>query len=385
MVNSTADTSDDITVLSPAQTIPIEVTLTGANGTVTLTVTPSGRASLSQSSLNLTDGQPATVTLTPLAASQAVNDVQITATSPVATSAQGNLTIVNVVIPTVTSYTATPSGVPYHVPPGVSVQVPVTVEPDLTGSRLTVTLAALGTSNGNNGTFTIDGAATESVVSSKTVNVTGGTQTAPSAAPGGAYAGNLMVAAQVRGQTTVQSNGFSVAALPDGVSATYVGPLPGYPTWVGILVSLSLTSDSGSTSDLDQVQWSEKVQVTEQSGSFAGQSWNSSGYLPAVFAPGSATDRNGTNLTGLSPSPGDWTVLQYFMFEDLRTGVTDVPFQDSGYTIYQLMSCGGPGTGVGCSVTTSRTGNVVSIGGTTVLPGAESPSPTSLTQTAVRQ
>jgi hypothetical protein len=380
-VNGTADTSDDITVLSPAQTIPIEVTLSGASGTVTLTVTPSGRASLSQSSLNLTDGQPATVTLTPLAASQAVNDVQITATSPSATSAQGNLTIVNVVIPTVTSYAATASGVPYHVPPGVSVQVPVTVEPDLTGSRLTVTLAALGTSNVNNGTFTIDGAATESVVSSKTVNVTGGTQTAETPAPGGGNANQLFLAAQVRGQTTVQSNGFSVAALPDGVLATYDGEDAAFPTWVGFVDLVSLSSDSESIGDLDQVQFAETLGTPIQTGSLSNQVLGpASGYFAAISGQ---SDEHTTNVTSItSQTPGSITVSQIWVFSDLRTGVYNVPIYGSGYLIVKKMDC--PPTIVtsyACSFTTSLTGAAVSVGNNPlVLAGATSPSPMSLTQ-----
>ena len=49
------------TVLSPAQTIPATITLNGASGTVQLSVSPSGSASIDQPTLNLTDGVPLAV------------------------------------------------------------------------------------------------------------------------------------------------------------------------------------------------------------------------------------------------------------------------------------------------------------------------------------
>ena len=361
LVNGTADTSDDITSLAPAQTIPIQVTLTGTIGTVTLSVSPAGRASLDRTSLNLTNGQPTTVTLTPLAVSQAPNDVQITAWYQGAQAAQGSLTIVNVVIPTVTDYAATSDGSPYHVPPGLSIQVPVTIAPDLTGSGQSVTLTALGT-GGNFGNFTIDGGASMVLARSATVNVTGTTQTAPSAAPGGAYAGNLAISAQVRGQPTAQSNGFTVAALPAGVSAALIGAAPGYPGTVGILVSLAVVSDSGSASDLDQVQFAENLAQGEQTGSFFGLPLSgASGYVAAVPPPGNeAQDNHSVNLANISRVQGDNTVYQGFMFKDLRTGAANVPFQGSGFSIYDLMNCS---PFVGCSTfVTSQTGAYVVIG-----------------------
>jgi hypothetical protein len=192
-----------------------------------------------------------------------------------------------------------------------------------------------------------------------------------------------MVAAQVRGQSTVQSNGFSVAALPDGVSATYVGLAAPNPPWLGIVVSLALTSDSGSILDLDQVQWAENVQVTESNGSLVGLKMKTSGYLTAVFDAGAATDTHATNMTRIALTQADITSLQYMMFLDLRTGVANVPFEYSGYTIYQLLS---GSVGSTYTMTISQTGTVVSIGSATVLPGATSPvSPITVTQTAVQQ
>jgi len=69
---------DPITLV-PVQVIPITVTLSGPSAVVTLSVSPPSEASLDQTTLNMASNQTITVNLTPLAPSQSVDDVQITA------------------------------------------------------------------------------------------------------------------------------------------------------------------------------------------------------------------------------------------------------------------------------------------------------------------
>jgi hypothetical protein len=367
LVNNTVDTSDDITVLSPAQTIPIQVTLSGANGTVALSVSPAGRASLSQTSLNLTSGQPATVTLTPLAVSQAPNDVQIIATGPDGLTAQGSLTIVNITIPDI-SNADTPYGMPDRIPPTANTALQITVQPDLTGTNQSVTLAKLG-SGGNNGDFTINGGSTASITTTSTVSFSGTTQTATAGAGngpsgnGGENAGNLSVVAQVRGQNAVQSAGFSVAAIPqnftDMYSQTFTPAAPftftqGGPPFVGMgvqdgLTSDSVTSDSGSSADLGQVQYEEQlVQAGQGNGVFARTSIapNTCCYVPAATPAKDAhaipiyylTGSGAGMPAGFQQGVGTIAFNQVQVFRDYRTGVVDIPMTNSGFTVGQQIT-----------------------------------------------
>jgi 3D (Asp-Asp-Asp) domain-containing protein len=99
LVNGSADIGAAVTTVNPVQTVPIQITANGANLTaVALSVTPAGRASLDRYTLNLTNHQPVTVTLTPLAPSQTPYDVQITAIWQNVEVAQASLTIVGAAI-----------------------------------------------------------------------------------------------------------------------------------------------------------------------------------------------------------------------------------------------------------------------------------------------
>jgi hypothetical protein len=342
LVNNTVDTSDDITVLSPAQTIPIQVTLTGLSGTVNLSVSPAGRASLSQMTLNLTSDQPVTVTLTPLAVSQAANDVQITATGPDGLTGQGKLTIVNVSIPDIINED-TPTGMPDRIPRNINTLIPVTVQPNLTGSGQSVTLAKLGSSS-KNGDFTINGGPTLSITSTTTVYFSGTMQTAATGGNGGGNAGKLKVVAQVRGQNTATSPGFSIAAIPmlwiDTFDAVINGPLEGECTsCYGMSVYTFVSSDSADQNDLGAVQVSEALTQISSSGSLENLGTGSnSGYQPA-------TDTIDDLYTPQSfvTAPGTLVLGQLTMFEDQITGVQGVPVAGSGYTISRSIAADASG------------------------------------------
>jgi hypothetical protein len=343
LVNGTADTSDDMTVLDPPQAIPIQVTLSNASGEVQLSV-PSGRASLSPSSLSLTDGEPATVTLTPQAVSQSVNDVQIIATYNGAQVAQAPLTIVNVTLPAINNAN-TPQGMPNRIPPRATTQVQVTVAPSLTGSNQKVTLATSGTS-ANNGDFTINGGSTLDIQATSSINLVGTTQTAATGGSGGGYAGNLALVARVREQDALTSAGFSVAAIPLNFTDVFYADhgstnphmIGGVPH-VGVAVQDGWSSDSGDNADLNQVYIAEQVQTASNSGVFSGTGGLTSGYLRADE---SSIDFHGVAayyLTGVGMPPGfqrGYGTLeknQTSMFRDYRTGAVGIPMTNSGFKL----------------------------------------------------
>jgi len=254
--------------------------------------------------------------------------------------AREDMTIVNVAFPAIRRPN-TPAGMNDRIPPRVDTALQVTVEPDLTGSGQRVTLAGLNTS-ATNGNFTIGGTATFDVLRTGNVNVRGTVQTAATAGAGGGNAGNLRVVARVRGQDAVQSNGFSVAALAESVTESLSG-LVATPGVVGIIVSVRVVSDSGVQGDLDQVDFSEQIQVDSETGSLIGLGGGlNSSYLPAV---GTYTDTHSTGA-GWITGPGVQGISQTHTLRDRRMGVVDIPIPNSGYSITRTVfeSPAGSGT-----------------------------------------
>ncbi len=368
-INNTPAQDDDITVLDPVQTIQARVTLEGSAGTVQLAVTPAGRATLDKSSLNLSSGGSDTITITPTAMSQAVNDVIITATVSGTQCAREDMSIVNVVFPAIRRPN-TPAGMPDRIPPRVDTPINVQLEPNLGSSGQQVTLAILNGS-ATNGTVTINGNATENITTTGNVNLRGGTQTAATAAPGGGNAGNLRVVARVRTQDTARSNGFSVAAIPENWTQTFNSLVTGASR--GIRVNDSWVSDSGVISDLDAVDISEEVDVASETGVFVGLGGGTtSSYLAATSF---TVDTHGTPVSRITGT-GFQRLDQTSKFRDRRTGVTDIPMTNTGYNIDRDAVSG---TGV-VTFTTSKGGAAVTANG--VASGAGQPiTPISRTQT----
>lgn len=368
-INNTQTNSDDVTVLNPAQTIPAQITLHTQNNCkahVSLAATPAGRVSLDQTELDLTDSTPASITITPTAVSQSVNDVTITATVNGKQVGTATMTVVNVTVPSIRA-TTTPAGVPDRIPPRVDTAIQVTIMPDLGSSGQKITLAKLNNS-ASNGDFTIAGGATKDLTSTGSVNLRGATQTAPTGGAGGGNAGNLKLVAQVRGQNAVQSNGFSVAAIPQSITEGLIGPVTA-PGVFGLRVSVRVDSDSGSNGDLDQCQFSEQIQVQAETGSLVGLGGGlNSGYLTCV---GSFSDTHSTgaaHVTGI----GTQTLGQAHIFKDLRLGVTNIPIDHSGYSIGRVITQDPPPAGT-LHLTTSKTGAAETANGFTSSAGNGGP------------
>ena len=327
LINNTATNTDDITALNPAQTIPVQIVIHSQAGCptthVTLSAMPAGRVSLSQTDFDLADGATATATITPLAVSASANDVMIIATAGGVQVGNGMMTVVNITIPKVRN-TDTPMALPDRIPPTVTTPLQIMVMPDLTGSGQSVVLMPLN-NNATNGDLTLGGGAMQTLMTTTTVNLSGTTQTAP-----GGNAGNLNLVAQVRGQNAVQSSGFSVAAIPIGIVEALIGPVTA-PNAIGLIVSVQVTSDSGSNADLSQCQFSEQIQVVSETGSLIGLGGGqNSSYLTCV---GTFSDTHSTGTNVLVGPSGTQAIAQTHIFKDMRLGTTNIPIDMSGFSI----------------------------------------------------
>jgi hypothetical protein len=221
-----------------------------------------------------------------------------------------------------------------RIPPRVDTPVAVTVA-GLDQAAPGVTLSVEGAS-ASNGTATIDGAATKDLRSGATVQLRGGTQTAPG------NAGNLRVVARQSGAELARSGSFSVSAIPQNWSVSFQsfiteGTDPGMR---GIRVTNSWESDSGSVADLDQAKRSENVEVKSASGCFSMAPSHTSGYVNATG--GSITDSHGSPAS-IMTGPGTRVAQQTFKFKDDRTASVDIPATNSGFQISREVKAAGAG------------------------------------------
>jgi len=247
--------------------------------------------------------------------------------APVAPSAPPPLTAT---VPGHIRARSTPSGMPDRIPPRVDTNVNVTIS----GWRIPmnpVVLSAEGTGGGN-GTVTINGRASADLTSSATVKLRGGTQT------GVGNAGKLRLVASQGGTRLARSSGFSVAAIPQNFSITFNSELSGARR--GFIVNNHWQSDSGNVADLDEAERSEQVQYGTSTGIMAGYRGRNSGFLPADSPP--TTDTHSTGVAMLRTAStatgviGTAVAEQVFIFNDRRTGATNIPVTRSGYRLTRV-------------------------------------------------
>ena len=336
-------------------------------GMFQLSVSPSGAATLSQTSVDLSGGASTEITITPQADSSAPNDVYIIAMQGGTQVGKDEMTIVQVTFEQHIRYRDTPTAMPDRIPPRANSPFDITVTPDLAGSGQAVTLAVTG-QNASTGTVTINGNDTQDLTSSSSVNLSGGTQTAPTAGYTAGNAGNLMLTVRVRGQDTAQSAGFSVAAIPVNWSIALPSNSLVTGSRRGIRVINSWKSDSGVLGDLGAVERSEVVEYLPGTGIFTVPPGAlNSGYIDATL--GSATDTHSVS-TALLTGTGVQDANQAFEFRDQRTGAQDVPAPNSGYRIERNVFRD-PITGA-LMITTSKMGMAVTALGISVTAGAGS-------------
>jgi type VI secretion system secreted protein VgrG len=205
------------------------------------------------------------------------------------------------------------------VPPTKRYEVEVTVTPQLEPGRFLEMSIVNGSDDNGYAHVT-----PRQISTTTTVTVTGDVQTKPG------KAGQLKIQATLDGVKKAESQGFTVCAHPTTVHNRYKSDIDGGT--VGAAVSVSLDSDSGTVADLDQAEFSEKVQSGQKDSppfTVLGGSSNS-GYLKA-----NRTDLVDSHST-LTPSAGPAgteTFSQLFVFKCHRCGVTDKVEPRSGFQI----------------------------------------------------
>jgi hypothetical protein len=340
-INDTSAVTDDLTLYNPptsaepfVQTVPMEVVNKGPAATVKLVVVPAGAVTLSASSLTLQADGSAQVVITPASVSKAVGDITIEARVGPNNKLEGSraMTDVSVIVPKKVRNSDTPPRMTANrIPPRVTTKLPVMVTPDLKTSRLTVAITANGQSQAN-GMLKIDGKSEAELTKSSDINLMGTAQTAATLGYGGGNAGNLTLSARVRGQGTVESDGFSVAAIPENWTISF-DALIHYPGVLGFEVQDKWQSDSRDLADLDEAEISEQVQVHpgQATGTFAGLKSSNSGYIGANEF---TTDIHTTPVAlYLKDDGGMVTENQTSIFLDARTGARNIPVSRSGYTV----------------------------------------------------
>lgn len=384
-INNTAATNDNITLFNPTstgegatQTIPATITnISNTTQTFQLSVNRTNNgapyATLDKTSVTLAPKAWKVVTITPKADSSAPNDVQIVASVGSTPVGEDDMTIVRVTFGTTrgtnsldirnadTPATMKQDRIPPTSDPKVSTAITpvyVTITPNLGTSGEFVTLAVDGQDNPRAGTVTFAGKSMLTLTSSSVVNLYGGTQTVatgswdPKTGNGvgvGANKNTLKLAVIVDTTNALESNGFSVAAIPVDIVTTYLqlvdathlsppGTNPS-PEDRGIFVVFQWSSDSGVSSDLSAVDISEQVQYTDSpNGVFTGITHTPSGYLTAVLAPKSARgDKHTVFASDIRAQGGTEIVDQTFTFRDLRTGVNNIVIPDAGYVIMRTV------------------------------------------------
>lgn len=226
---------------------------------------------------------------------------------------------VTVTLPAKIRGTSTPTGMADRIPPRVDTAAHVDVS-GLKSGDAPVKLSVEG-AGGGNGTATIDGAATKDVTATADVKLQGGDQTDVG------KGGNLKLVAKQGATTLATSAAFTVSAIPQNYKDVFARLITGPKR--GFFVSDSWESDSGVVADLKETEISELVEVTSATGCFSGTGKSNSGYLPGDKF---SEDEHGTPVSILT-KPGNRVAQQTCMFKDKRSGATDIPMTNSGYTL----------------------------------------------------
>lgn len=213
----------------------------------------------------------------------------------------------------------TPVGSPDRIPPRVDTTVSVEVAGWHPPMNL-ITVEVEGASAAN-GTLSINRAASARIAGSGPIYLMGLSQTLPG------NGGNLRLVARMGNIVVGRSGAFSVSTIQKDVAVSFNSMLTG--SYRGFTVDTRWGSDSGNPDDLDELDFSEKVEYDGVTGSLSGLPAVNSGYLPAIHQP--LVDSHGAPA-GLT-SPGTLTAHQVFTQRDNRTGAGGLVVANSGFIV----------------------------------------------------
>ena len=254
-------------------------------------------------------------------------------------------TLQTVTLPTRIRGAATPSVMPHdRIPPRVDTPVEVTFggTPDVS-APVTLSIDGMG---GGNGSAIVGPYSKFAITGTETVNLKGADQTDPG------KAGNLKLIARQRGSLLAESAGFSVSAIPQNVTMAFRNKVEAPdPDFRGVEFLVFLESDSTEVADLDQSEFSERIEVASRpEGSLAMFGIKSSCYLACKKI---WPDKNAVPAS--VRGEGKTLLKQTFMFWDKRTGAKNVPMTKSGFLIYFGVSSKA-GTSSGFQVIVTKAG-----------------------------
>ncbi|CAN5298884.1 hypothetical protein BH10PLA2_BH10PLA2_14420 [soil metagenome] len=300
---------------------------------------------------------------------------------------QDKMTVVQVLFPTKIYNPDTPDTMlkqgAYRIPPGTVNPTPfkITIKPDLRTANPAQYVSFRNDGDANAGRVAFDGAASQRYTSSTDIELTGTSSTAPVAAASfpakdpvsSVREGPLKIQLLVGKTPTIETKGFSVAAIPDRITIGTVTP-DAANFGVGFSVQMIVHSDSGNNADLDQIGVSELVADLIKTGGYHYTlSLNSNNTYAGPASTHVFNDRHDTTFTLLKNAPvqllagnvGSSVTNQVYLFKDARTGVVGIPIARSGYQITKeyILS--------GSTVTAFHTKNgaSVTVEGKTALPG----------------
>jgi len=219
---------------------------------------------------------------------------------------------------------STPTGITAdRIPPRVD--TPISISLDGTPNPLAPIVLSIAGANGSNGTATINGAAKLALTGTQTVNLQGVAQTKPG------NAGNLRLVARQGKTELASSSGFSVSAIPQDMSCDFSKEINTED--LGYTAIMAWKSDSGNTSDLNEVDVTESVQVVRQTGCMEGGGVETTTGIFISGARGADGDRHTTPRSKLTGS-GFMLTRQVYVFRDNRTNSEKtIPIGNSGFQI----------------------------------------------------
>ncbi len=367
-INGTLDHSDDVAFVNPATPMPVVVTLNDAGPgihQVTITI-PSGRSILDSYTFQLADGGSTTVTLTPVQASAAEDDVILLASVDGQAAGQGAETNEILTLPSHIRAADTPADMGDRIPDvnPTSFTVGLSVPLTHSGERVILNVTGQSSANGTVNFIGPDGEGQQLIVTATTTfGLVGLAQTQPTADGLAGNAFKLRLVAQVGAVQVMMVNAFSIAPIITTVTAKdakIVGAnnVPAEYKWDwAVYYTMALTFDGGNGNNIMMKEVLHDVDKTGMWTNFAttGGQWS--------LASAEALDRNGYHVNGekvpnksdavaiaqkrfLDPaSPGHENMNQTIVYVDLgldgtpKLGAVEHTVAKSGFWI----SCQTPG------------------------------------------